>query len=317
MTQWMAASVCWCTVFCLVFFINSVFCCSIPELFHYRGAHKHQENNLYGFISSLSHPFCGITTHLVKAFTFVHAVKCTWHRLHTILLGLLLCNMRSLCNKLGEFQLLVGEYRDISTSFILYLMESWLCELIPDSALWLSGFQLFRVDRDADLIKQSERWEYMLLHCVGFLFWKLCINSKNLLLTPHASFIPVSVYFPPQAHMREAQRLPADQIPCVERRNPDSFVIILSDFNKGNLIHELPQCCQLTKCLTEENILDCCYTTINSTMLSRCPLRHTVSLWPSHGPLDSCIQADIKTLNLLCGHLWSGSYGGSSHMFAL
>ncbi|KAG7494291.1 hypothetical protein JOB18_027592 [Solea senegalensis] len=55
----------------------------------------------------------------------------------------------------------------------------------------------------------------------------------------------------------------ADQILCVERINPDSLVIVLGDFNKGNLTRELPKYRQFIKCPTrEENILDHCYTTV-------------------------------------------------------
>ncbi|XP_035286690.1 uncharacterized protein LOC118234332 [Anguilla anguilla] len=79
-----------------------------------------------------------------------------------------------------------------------------------------------------------------------------------------ASFILVGVYIPPQALVQEAQRMLADQILCVERTNSDSFVIVLGDFNKGNLSHELPKYHQLIKCPTrEENTLDHCYSTIN------------------------------------------------------
>ena len=57
----------------------------------------------------------------------------------------------------------------------------------------------------------------------------------------------------------------ADQILCVERTNPDSLVIVLGDFNKGNLSRELPKYKQFIKCPTrEENILDHCYTTVSS-----------------------------------------------------
>ena len=57
----------------------------------------------------------------------------------------------------------------------------------------------------------------------------------------------------------------ADQILCVERTNPDSLVIVLGDFNKGNLTRELPKYKQFIKCPTrEENILDHCYTTVSS-----------------------------------------------------
>ncbi|KAK3537244.1 hypothetical protein QTP70_004664 [Hemibagrus guttatus] len=56
----------------------------------------------------------------------------------------------------------------------------------------------------------------------------------------------------------------ADEIQSVERTNPDALVIVLGDFNKGNLSHELPKYKQFIKCPTREgNVLDHCYTTIS------------------------------------------------------
>ncbi|KAK3520977.1 hypothetical protein QTP86_031267 [Hemibagrus guttatus] len=56
----------------------------------------------------------------------------------------------------------------------------------------------------------------------------------------------------------------ADEIQSVERTNPDALVIVLGNFNKGNLSHELPKNKQFIKCPTREgNVLDHCYTTIS------------------------------------------------------
>ncbi len=49
------------------------------------------------------------------------------------------------------------------------------------------------------------------------------------------SFILVCVYISLQANVQEAQRT------SVERTNLDSLVIVLGDFNEGNLGHELPK----------------------------------------------------------------------------
>ena len=186
--------------------------------------------------------------------------------------------MRSLCNKLDELQLLVGKNRDFSSSSILCFTETWLCGSIPDSALQLAGFQLLRSDRHTELSGKTKGggicfyincgWcndvtvihqycspdlEYFLINCKPF------YSPREF-----ASFILVGVYIPPQANVQEAQRMLADQILCVERTNPDSLVIVLGDFNKGNLSRELPKYKQFIKCPTrEENILDHCYTTVS------------------------------------------------------
>lgn len=45
---------------------------------------------------------------------------------------------------------------------------------------------------------------------------------------------------------------------------PRLFVIVLGNFDKGNLTHELPKYGQFFKCPTsEENVFDCCYTMIS------------------------------------------------------
>ncbi|KAG7498096.1 hypothetical protein JOB18_048678 [Solea senegalensis] len=65
------------------------------------------------------------------------------------------------------------------------------------------------------------------------------------------------------ANVQDTQRMLTDQILCVEQANPDSLVIVLGDFNKGNLTHKLPKYRQFIKSPTrEENILDHCYTTV-------------------------------------------------------
>ena len=81
----------------------------------------------------------------------------------------------------------------------------------------------------------------MLQHCSPVLETHI-INCKPF-YSPRefASFILVGVYIPTQNNVQEAQRQLADQILDVERTNPDSFVIVVGDFNRGNLSHELPK----------------------------------------------------------------------------
>lgn len=52
-------------------------------------------------------------------------VKGALPRLHTLLSGICLSNVPSLCNKLEEFKLLMGK-RDFSSSSVLCFMETWL-----------------------------------------------------------------------------------------------------------------------------------------------------------------------------------------------
>ncbi len=75
------------------------------------------------------------------------------------------------------------------------------------------------------------------------------------------SFILVSVYIPPQAHVSSALQKVTDL--NTEQKHPDSVFIILGDFNKANLSRELPKYRQHIKCPTrDDNILDHGYTAI-------------------------------------------------------
>ncbi|KAI2650648.1 putative RNA-directed DNA polymerase from transposon BS [Labeo rohita] len=85
-----------------------------------------------------------------------------------------------------------------------------------------------------------------------------CIAFKEF-----SSFILVSVYIPPDARANAALELLADQITHTEQHYPDSFIIVLGDFNKAHFTRELPKYRQHITCPTRDsNILDHCYTVL-------------------------------------------------------
>ncbi len=92
----------------------------------------------------------------------------------------------------------------------------------------------------------------------------LFINCKPFYsLREFCSFILVSFYIHPQAHESLALQKLADQITDTEQKHPDSVLIILGDFNKSNLLRELPKYIQhVTRPTRDSNIFDHCYTTI-------------------------------------------------------
>ncbi|KAK3538551.1 hypothetical protein QTP86_006715 [Hemibagrus guttatus] len=210
-------------------------------------------------------------------------VKLRQRGFRTVLPSIHLANLRSLPNKMDELLLLSRTNKDFSNSAALCFTESWLNDAIPDSALNLPGFQLFRADRVAESAGKSrgggtcfyinERW------CTDVtVLKKMCcpdleaffINCKPF-YSPRefSSFILVSVYIPPQAHVSSALQHLADEITHTEQQHPDSVIIILGDFNKANLSHELPKFKQHISCPTrDKNILDHCYTTIKDAYRS-------------------------------------------------
>lgn len=159
----MVASLCWCALFSLVLSVNSVFCCSsfTRERFkHFRETTTPAELFPTFLVSAVE-----ILEILVKGFViFVHAVKCwrrgkhaavlvrlCWCGLRPPLPGIFLSNLRSLCIKLEELQLLVRKNREFHPSSVLCSTETLLCGSIPDTALQLAGFTVFRADHDTEL----------------------------------------------------------------------------------------------------------------------------------------------------------------------
>ncbi|KAL0153349.1 hypothetical protein M9458_051345 [Cirrhinus mrigala] len=167
--------------------------------------------------------------------------------------------------------------KDFSNSAALCFTETWLNDAIPDGALHLPGYQLFRADRDTESTGKSrgggtcfyinERW------CTDVtVLKKMCCSDLEALFidckpfySPRefCSIILVSVHIPPQANVSLALQKLADQIADTEQKHPDSVLIILGDFNKANLSRELPKYSQHVTCPTRDsNILYHCYTVI-------------------------------------------------------
>ena len=206
-------------------------------------------------------------------------VKLRERGLRTALPSIHLANLRSLPNKMDELLLLTRTNKDFLNSAALCFTETWLSEAIPDNALHLPGFQLFRADRIAELTGKTRGG--------GLCFYineswcsdvttlkKMCspnlevhfINCKPF-YSPRefSSFILANVYIPPDACVSAALQQLAEHIAEMEQRYPDSLLIILGDFNKANLSRELPKYRQHVTCPTRDsNILDHCYTTIKN-----------------------------------------------------
>ncbi|KAL0152393.1 hypothetical protein M9458_052116 [Cirrhinus mrigala] len=188
-----------------------------------------------------------------------------------------LANLRSLANKSDELQLLTRTNKDFLNSAALCFTETWLNGTIPDSALHLTGFQLIRADRVTESSGKTRGGGLCFYINEGWctdvtVLNKMCcpnleaifINCKPF-YSPRefSSFILVSVYIPPDARASAALELLADQITHTEQRYPDSFIIVLGDFNKAHLTRELPKYRQHITCPTRDsNILDHCYTVL-------------------------------------------------------
>ncbi|MCI4379844.1 hypothetical protein PGIGA_G00233050 [Pangasianodon gigas] len=163
-------------------------------------------------------------------------VKFRQRSFRTPLPSIHLVNLRSLANKSDELQLLTRTNKDYLNSAALCFTETWLNGAIPDSALHLTGFQLFSADRVTESSGKTRGGVFL-------------VYSGE--------------YIPPDVRVSAALELLANQITHTEQRYPDSFILILGDFNKANLTHELPKYRQHITCPTRDsNILDHCYTVL-------------------------------------------------------
>ncbi|KAL0151483.1 hypothetical protein M9458_053269 [Cirrhinus mrigala] len=127
--------------------------------------------------------------------------------------GIHLANLRSLPNKTDELLLLSRTNKDFSHSASLCFTETWLNAAIPDSAIHLPGYQLFRGDRDTESTGKSrgggtcfyinERW------CTDVtVIKKMCCSDLEAL------FINSTPLFPPPS-----LQISEDQVRQVFRKN--------------------------------------------------------------------------------------------------
>ncbi|XP_051523496.1 uncharacterized protein LOC127423333 [Myxocyprinus asiaticus] len=210
-------------------------------------------------------------------------VRLRRRRFRTALPSIHLANLCSLPNKTDELHLLTCTNKDFSNSAAMCFTETWLSEAIPDSALHLPGFQLFKADRIAELTGKTrgggtcfyinESW------CTDVTTLKkmCCPNLEALFINckpfysprEFSSFILVTVYIAPNVCLNAVLQQLTVQITDTEQQYPDSVIIILGDFNKANLTRELPKYKQyITYPTRDRNILDHCYTTIKDAYRS-------------------------------------------------
>ena len=162
-----------------------------------------------------------------------------------------------------ELLLLTTKNPDFSRSAAVCFTETWLSDLIPDSAVQLPGFQLLRADRSKELSGKTKGGGICFYINEG---WCTDVTVLKESCSPHletffvncrpvysprefSSFVLVGVYIPPRACVMEATQLLADQITDIERKLPNSLIIVLGDFNRANLTHELPKYRQHITCV--------------------------------------------------------------------
>ncbi len=87
-----------------------------------------------------------------RAGVLVRQRRCAFrHPLPTILLA----NVQSLDNKLGEMRAHISYQRETRDCCVICLTETWMSAMVPDSAIELTGFSVYRSDRTKELTGKS------------------------------------------------------------------------------------------------------------------------------------------------------------------
>ncbi|KAL0151904.1 hypothetical protein M9458_052796 [Cirrhinus mrigala] len=162
MTPHMAATMFGSPVFVLFLLVFPVFCLSNTigftrdELMNIRQNTPQNILPVFDYSGVLLNVVVGGAAALVKRLRTCRwggaLVKLRQCGFRTELPSIHLANLRSLPNKTDELLLLTRTNKDFSNSAALCFTETWLSDAMPDGALHLPGYQLFRADHDAELM---------------------------------------------------------------------------------------------------------------------------------------------------------------------
>ncbi len=77
---------------------------------------------------------------------------------------ILLAIIQSLDNKLCELRALISYQRETRDCCVIYLTETWMSAMVPDSAIELTGFSVHHSDRTKELTGKKQRWGHLFLY---------------------------------------------------------------------------------------------------------------------------------------------------------
>jgi len=156
------------------------------------------------------------------------------HRLRWKLPTLFLANVRSLTNKLDDFEAVV----QLNHPDIICLTETWLSDDVPSEAVGIDGFDLFRKDRNrqgggvACYVRSGlsctrlPSYDVPGLETLWLMFRSVCMPRwlSHLVLAV--------VYHPPNANSRRMSEHIVNCIDEITRIHPNAGVAVVGDFNR-------------------------------------------------------------------------------------
>uniref|UniRef100_A0A8C9VFB8 Reverse transcriptase domain-containing protein n=1 Tax=Scleropages formosus TaxID=113540 RepID=A0A8C9VFB8_SCLFO len=190
---------------------------------------------------------------------------------------ILLANVQSLENKLGELGVRISYQRETRDCCVICLTETWLSGEVPNSAIEPAGFSAHRADRTRELSGKSrgggvcfmvnnswcDRRNIHLIKsfCSPDLEYLMLLCRPYWLPREFTAVIITAVYIPPQADTEQALKELYGRIGEQETAHPEAAIIVTGDFNKADLRTIAPKLHQHVTCNTrEDRVLDRCYT---------------------------------------------------------
>ncbi len=190
---------------------------------------------------------------------------------------ILLANVQSLDNKLCELRARISYQRETRDCCVICLTETWMSAMVPDSAIELTGFSVYRSDRTKELTGKSRgggvcfyinnSWcDERNIHsiksfCSPDLEFHMLLCRPFWLPREFTEIIITAVYIPPQANTDQALKELYRNISEQETTHPDAAFIITGDFNKANFRTIAPKYFQhITINTRGDRVLDHCYS---------------------------------------------------------
>ncbi len=163
---------------------------------------------------------------------------------------ILLANVQSLDKKLCELRARISYQRETRDCCVIWLTETWMSAMVPDSAIELTGFSVHRSDRTKELTGKSRgggvcfyinnSWcDERNIHsiksfCSPDLEFHMLLCRPFWLPREFTAIIITAVYIPPQANTDQALKELYGNISEQETVHPDAAFVVTGDFNKAN-----------------------------------------------------------------------------------